>query len=454
MHKVIVVVHGIGEQEQFETLFDFSDGFHWSTRNIIKDYGEKNKNDLLELTGDDPRKPFIANAALWAAEELRKNNQPLTLTSFTNSVNARLSAVLNANLPKLKSSQTAFANKAADLFRVSQNLGELLKLNYIYKLFPRGLGIEKDGFAEVSHVNDALHLHELWWAPEVRNKPKLWEIFWWLLTTVRTTKEKPSFRFYPFMASLGLALSLLANILYLIPCLRKYIKAALVDSFGDVKVYVTDDVECKRIQGQLERKIKDLSGDEEAEEIWLVGHSLGSVISFDVLKKFIDNNVKTKVTRFYSVGSPLDKINYFWGGNYGANVVDLLQKNGIEWYNYYASLDIVSDYLCSFGKLTEQEKFYNSLSILTAHTTYWRNNSVMENVVRDVYVRDPIFQETPGEKAKRKEKVRKQLARSRVFVFLNFIFWIIAIIAVFKVCAFILGFAFHPVIKFIISLIK
>jgi hypothetical protein len=101
--------------------------------------------------------------------------------------------------------------------------------------------------------------------------------------------------------------------------------------------------------------------DLDCSEIQIVGHSLGSVIAFSSMTpnegNTIDNVCTARLTRIYTIGSPLAKVRFFWprlfeqsargpmitvGERRIASGDDSGQVEAMEWHNFYNKLDLVS----------------------------------------------------------------------------------------------------------------
>ena len=125
----------------------------------------------------------------------------------------------------------------------------------------------------------------------------------------------------------------------------------------------------------------------ECSEIQILAHSLGTVIVDHALTHFGDRTRKlvalTKVdesperprlTRLYTIGTPLEKILFFW-----PKVVQLEKKEKEEfvWHNFRSHADVISGALRRFregfsrgGKAVENHTTRGAGGILTAHTGY------------------------------------------------------------------------------------
>lgn len=98
----------------------------------------------------------------------------------------------------------------------------------------------------------------------------------------------------------------------------------VVESVGDIEVYMSDTLLAAQIRQVVEETItyftleKQESMLEEGKKGWkadrihLIGHSLGSVICFEVLTRTLDDTIRKQVSTFFSAGSPLDKMKWFF----------------------------------------------------------------------------------------------------------------------------------------------
>jgi hypothetical protein len=125
-----------------------------------------------------------------------------------------------------------------------------------------------------------------------------------------------------FLRSLGV--SAIPHLDWLIRGLMQPATRLVVDYVGDVALYTTMDVKSKRYQIRsriLEESVKLLKGLlEEYDRIVVVGHSLGSVIAFDTLNLVnlamntgaIPPDQRARIIGLVTFGSPLDKIAFFF----------------------------------------------------------------------------------------------------------------------------------------------
>ena len=113
------------------------------------------------------------------------------------------------------------------------------------------------------------------------------------------------------------------------PIVKMFVRKAkklFVDYLGDAAIYTTTDVKSKHylirksILNDSMCKVKRLIEDENYEGIIIAGHSLGSVIAFDTLNRInhamntetIKQDLVKKIRGLITFGSPLDKIAFFF----------------------------------------------------------------------------------------------------------------------------------------------
>lgn len=153
------------------------------------------------------------------------------------------------------------------------------------------------------------------------------------------------------------------------------VDAELDESLGDVLTYVNSagqsfyrepgDVPAARLSAYQEivKRFHDqlvrASSQEGCSEIQVVAHSLGTVITYHALAGFRPDRLPlsdagsiqhalTKITRLYTIGSPLEKIRFFWPALAGVESPWLRQS--IRWDNFVSWFDLVAGPLRRFGE--------------------------------------------------------------------------------------------------------
>jgi hypothetical protein len=200
-----------------------------------------------------------------------------------------------------------------------------------------------------------------------------------------------------------------------------FIKKVLVQFVGDVAIYVMpyrldafNDLrkEIKETVYKVARGVYEMTqqqgGAPEYDRVVIVGHSLGSVIVYDVLNWLIREdeaagknlNVVTRTPLLLTFGSPLDKTAFIFGlqgkgtsearESLAASVQPLIQDYKYrpkQWINVYSPWDIISGSLKFYdlpGATTppgvENQKDPDATTLLIAHTEYWENPLIFRRI--------------------------------------------------------------------------
>jgi hypothetical protein len=175
-----------------------------------------------------------------------------------------------------------------------------------------------------------------------------------------------------------------------------YVSAHTIDRFAEVRQQIRD---CVYAGAQA---VYGASGEAAYDAILLVGHSLGSVVSYDVLNRLINeeqlqrpgpSDVVRRTRLLLTFGSPLDKTAYIFSTQTGrinpirealaASTQPLVQDyrfRGMSWINIYSPWDIISGALKYYDKRgTASPPAIGNLldpdatTLLAAHTEYWHN---------------------------------------------------------------------------------
>lgn len=178
----------------------------------------------------------------------------------------------------------------------------------------------------------------------------------------------------------------------------------LVRSVGDVAVYSKDFTYASTIRRPLEDLIHDMANDQNIEHIHIIGHSLGAVIGFEVLSRTYETRgwgeLPSKVSSFFSVGSPLEKVEWFIGKRHLWRLGDRIPER-VRFFNIYTRFDPIADKLTkpryqgvrNLPPVTNKE--FPPYAVFQDHTSYWENYEVMEYILRSVSVSE-AFQPSLG----------------------------------------------------------
>jgi hypothetical protein len=119
------------------------------------------------------------------------------------------------------------------------------------------------------------------------------------------------------------------------------IDAALADTIKEVAGYLFDANATTQVRERLIRALDQAAHD--FDEIVLVSHSLGTIVSFDVLKQFAH---RYKIAQWYTLGSPIGKLIKL-GVRDGAPG-EIATPQVARWHNVYDTNDFVAGTISPF----------------------------------------------------------------------------------------------------------
>ena len=217
--------------------------------------------------------------------------------------------------------------------------------------------------------------------------------------------------------------------------IARNMKGPIVDKFGDVTLYTTTDKKSKyfgvrkRMLNGAVQKTKLLIENPEYADVLLIGHSLGSVIAYDTLDRLnkmmtIDRNLQvnaSKIKGLITFGSPLDKIAFFFDEQINKKKQDIRYaivsqlhafrrvnvdittlENTIEhcfkhvkWLNFWTKPDPVSGHLdvydpvdnieIDFSKEIKVPKWllrcFSSAVSIQSHSLYWQSDEMYQKIM-------------------------------------------------------------------------
>jgi hypothetical protein len=208
--------------------------------------------------------------------------------------------------------------------------------------------------------------------------------------------------------------------------LEGLLKPYIVGYMGDIAIYTTTDEKSKffgirqKILTESQQFLESLLLDDAYDKIFIAAHSLGSVIAYDTLNKV---NLKanlpegknlpiTKLKGLITFGSPLDKIAFFFRDHSGneqfvrRQIIDHLHSfkakplnldmngfkvankidpklNGIKWVNFYNDDDPVSGHL-DYYTIPDADNIKLDLPGPwgVAHIQYWNDKTFYSDIVK------------------------------------------------------------------------
>jgi hypothetical protein len=136
--------------------------------------------------------------------------------------------------------------------------------------------------------------------------------------------------------------------------------------------------ERERIQARLRDALEWAAG--HADRTIVIGHSLGSVIAFDVLDGLSKAGAGGRVELLCTLGSPLGN-SIFLG--HGGRSKSRPSDTG-AWLNVYSPHDLIASALQSSYQGVTDLKIETSILPLTAHSAYWTHADVVNAIVTRV----------------------------------------------------------------------
>jgi hypothetical protein len=161
---------------------------------------------------------------------------------------------------------------------------------------------------------------------------------------------------------------------------------SLADTVNDVVQYFYNPSMRSAIQMRLHQRLAEAAG--AFDHTILVSHSLGTVISYDVLRQRArDYNLHT----WFTTGSPLAKLAQL--GQVTRDVGQIAGGGVSAWHNLYDSGDVIASALAScFSFPLKDVVVENGAGVLNSHN-YWGNSAAVGLVAEAVkrrYLRLPL----------------------------------------------------------------
>lgn len=160
---------------------------------------------------------------------------------------------------------------------------------------------------------------------------------------------------------------------------KNFLPSAL-DALVDLPLYLSDE-KGAAIRHLVKEKVEEAISNEPGKGVVLVGHSLGSVVAFDVVNEYIKEGDGRKIKALITMGSPLEWVTKIREALGKETCLDGVAN--IEWLNFYDEQDPVplrrklnkemfagvKNIQCSSGK-----------ALIAAHCAYWNDKCCAENI--------------------------------------------------------------------------
>jgi len=188
----------------------------------------------------------------------------------------------------------------------------------------------------------------------------------------------------------------------------------LIQYVGDVAAYVQPQVVDRfyELRKEIKKSVWTTANavyrEEEYRDIIMVGHSLGSVVAYDVLNLLLTDHklnpgtmpeVAGRTRLLLTFGSPLDKTAFIFAAQgtgteareaISASFQPLITDEQVRprWVNIYSRWDIISGSLDYYDRkdrsnrnAVENIRDTKATTLLAAHVEYWRNDKLFETLV-------------------------------------------------------------------------
>lgn len=372
----IMVIHGIGEQQPFETLDDFFKPFIRNYENRTKKAAVK-KHVLLRY---DPE---------WIESCIQVLPEGTGLPEFT-------------ICEYYWSYMTQRQITPAEIVQWTVQVAQAAKRFYFGK-----------NASTYADPNDPL-----WKGNEFDHYKYLVRMLCWGNLVGRLLLLlKPLLKSVPGMVLLG-------NLLTAFPLRWIWVLCSkiAVDYFGDVALYCSMDKKSKyfevrkKILDKAVEKARFMLKNQDYTDIIFVGHSLGSVIAYDTLDRLntemnVDKTLAIhadKIKGLVTCGSPLDKIAFFFDEHidrknqpvrhaivsqlhgFKRGSLDHYFDDGIRqffdnivWLNFWAPTDIVSGRLHAYKGLNNIRFDFAGMNFIKSHLAYWNTDDMFERIMTE-----------------------------------------------------------------------
>jgi hypothetical protein len=121
-----------------------------------------------------------------------------------------------------------------------------------------------------------------------------------------------------------------------------------------------------------------------ADKVILVGHSLGSVIAFDVAAEELKKNIASRLSALVTMGSPLKWVTEIRRAESNGQK-DMPRVESIPWINFWDSADPVPERERLDDKIfigVDNREVKSGKDLIDAHCSYWTNMEIAETIAK------------------------------------------------------------------------
>ncbi len=387
----VMAVHGVGEQRRGDTLTRFAEQFYKGVRQLVHEAGG-NPNEV-ELYGDYHQNHMTVRYQdevfhLWEIS-WERSFRPPSAGMVLDWLGLWSSQFLNRAWWQIKGHQSPPPGRGP-WPRMLWLLALLLDLTIIVPLLVAGFWLWAAS-AQVRYQK----AHDEQINPRILARHRF-------ATGLGLTLATPiiiGLHTLARLAHLGAGLPLVGG---MVNRIGQAIEDIVVGSLGDILLYVFDPVQSAFIRGELERAIAQAHAIARQEKrqplIHIIGHSMGSVIAYEVVSRSLTDAQRANVKTLCTMGTVLDMVRYVLGGE-GLVLAERVRfsqdlppaEQGPRWLNLFARNDPATGFgpLLEFGDTPVNRPV---CSTSKGHSTYWTDlNGVYRPFLAWAAAGNPVF---------------------------------------------------------------
>ena len=172
--------------------------------------------------------------------------------------------------------------------------------------------------------------------------------------------------------------------LRLIYCALRVCKKHLpdvIDAAIDLPLYMQNPK-----QGEIRAKVREAisRAESRAKKVILVGHSLGSVVAFDVAVAELADNKSSRLAALVTMGSPLNWVSEIRRAEACGNM-ETPRIKSIPWINFWDPEDPVPEFGALDVKVfpdVRNIKVESGKTLISAHCNYWNDKDIAQTIAK------------------------------------------------------------------------
>lgn len=155
----------------------------------------------------------------------------------------------------------------------------------------------------------------------------------------------------------------------------------VIDAAIDLPLYMQNPK-----QGEIRAKVREAISKAElrAKKVILVGHSLGSVIAFDIAVAELVDNKSSRLAALVTMGSPLNWVSEIRRAE-ACEKMEALRIKSIPWINFWDPEDPVPEFMELDRKVfhdVQNIKVESKKKLISAHCNYWNDKDVAQTIAK------------------------------------------------------------------------